>query len=85
MNLFDKLATEDLATFAGSGITKAELDNFFTVLGGANVAVQFAPKIVKGTQDKFAAKHYSFVVKGDGGGALALGGFEGSCGGRWTF
>jgi hypothetical protein len=58
MDLFDKLTTGDMANFAASGITQADVDNFFTTLGGANVAVQFAPKVIKGTKDKFAAKEY---------------------------
>jgi hypothetical protein len=50
---------------------------FFTTLSGANVAVQFASKVVKGIQEKFAAKEYSFLPKADGKGAVVLGSFEG--------
>jgi hypothetical protein len=84
LQLFKDLTAGDISTFTASGITSADLENFFASLGGANIAVQFTPKVVKGTQDQFIAGSFTFAPSVDGTGASVLG-FEGSCGGRWTF
>ncbi len=60
-------------------VTKADLENFLTVLGSANISINFSPKLLKGTVKKFSATD----VQSDAsilGGSISV-----SIGGSWSF
>ena len=60
-------------------LTKEDLENFLSVLGGANLAITFSPKLLKGTTTKFTAETLQSPEE------LLGGSISVSIGGSWSF
>ncbi len=60
-------------------LTQVDLENFLAVLGGANLNIDFTPKLVKGTIARFSATDLTSSP------ALLGGSVSVSIGGSWSF
>ncbi|MFN7739453.1 MAG: hypothetical protein ACK5RA_04220 [Cyanobacteriota bacterium] len=83
LDLFDKLTAGDNQLLADSNLTRQDLDEFLSVVGGAFIDVNISSRLSKGTKTQVLSKPFIFVPSD-----LALnilGSFEGSCGGTWRF